>query len=86
MARYVTTQPTDWDPDTAFAWMADLRHLADWDPSIKSARLVSGIGPAVGAEYEIEIEAAGGLRTMRYRIEEIDRQPARCWPGPTPRP
>ncbi len=74
MARYVTTQPTDWDPDTAFAWMSDLRHLADWDPSIKGSEQIEGDGPAVGAEYDVKVQAAGGVRTMRYRIEELDRE------------
>lgn len=74
MARYATTQPTAWDPDTAFAWMADLRHLAVWDPSIERSEQVEGDGPAVGAEYEVDVHAAGGVRTMRYRIEELDRE------------
>lgn len=70
MARYTTTQTTGWDPDTAFAWMADLRHLADWDPSIEASDQVVGDGPGVGSEYDVSVRAAGGVRTMRYRIEE----------------
>jgi hypothetical protein len=70
MARYRTTQTTGWDPDTAFAWMADLRHLADWDPSITASEQVAGDGPGPGAEYDVTVHAAGGDRTMRYRIEE----------------
>jgi hypothetical protein len=70
MARYTTTQTTGWDPDTAFSWMADLRHLADWDPSIESSEQVEGDGPGLGAEYDVTVHAVGGSRTMRYRIEE----------------
>lgn len=73
MARYVTTQPTEWTAEVAFSWMADLRHLAVWDPSITSVDQVAGDGPAVGAEYDVTLHAAGGERTMRYRIEELDR-------------
>ncbi len=73
MARYVTTQPTGWTPDTAYAWMSDLRHLAVWDPSITSVEQVEGDGPGVGAEYDVTLKAAGGERTMRYRIEEMDQ-------------
>lgn len=73
MARYVTTQPTDWTAEVAYSWMADLRHLAVWDPSITSVEQVEGDGPAVGAEYDVTLHAAGGERTMRYRIEEMDR-------------
>ena len=72
MARYATTQPTAWDPNVAFAWMADLRHLADWDPSIEGSDQVKGDGPGVGAEYDVHIRAAGGVRTMRYRVVEHD--------------
>lgn len=73
MARYVTTQPTTWSPDTAFDWMADLRHLSLWDPSIEDSQQVEGDGPAVGAEYDVTVRAAGGSRTMRYRIVDLDR-------------
>jgi hypothetical protein len=70
MARYVTTKPTAWDPDQAFAWMADLRHLAVWDPSITSSEQVVGDGPGEGAEYDVTLEIAGRETTMRYRIAE----------------
>lgn len=70
MARYTTTQTTGWDPDTAFAWMADLRHLAVWDPSITASEQVVGDGPGPGAEYDVTVDMTGGERTMRYRIEE----------------
>jgi hypothetical protein len=74
MARYVTTQPTGWGPDTAFGWMVDLRNLAEWDPSIVSSEQVSGVEPGVGAEYVVELKAAGSVRSMRYRIEEMDAE------------
>lgn len=77
MARYTTTQTTGWDPDTAFAWMADLRHLAVWDPSIRSSDQVVGDGPGPGAEYDVTVHAAGGDRTMRYRIEEWEPEARR---------
>ncbi|HEU5150810.1 MAG TPA: SRPBCC family protein [Iamia sp.] len=70
MARYTTTQTTGWDPDTAFAWMADLRHLAVWDPSITTSEQVAGDGPGPGAEYDVTVHAAGGERSMHYRVEE----------------
>lgn len=72
MARYVTTQPTAWDPETTFRWMSDLRHLADWDPSITDVEQVEGDSPRIGAQYDVTLHAAGGERTMRYRIEELD--------------
>ncbi len=74
MARYVTTQPTEWDPDTAYAWMADLRNLAEWDPSIVSSEQVSGVEPGVGAEYLVQLKAVGSVRAMHYRIEEMDAE------------
>lgn len=70
MARYVTTKPTTWDADTAFAWMADLRHLTVWDPSITAADQVQGDGPGPDAEYDVTVEVAGRPQTMRYRITE----------------
>lgn len=72
MARYVTTQPTVWSAEVAFAWMADLRHLSDWDPSITSSEQVAGDGPAVGAEYDVSVKIAGSEQVMRYQIVEYE--------------
>jgi hypothetical protein len=72
MARYTVTAPTAWNADLAFAWMADLRHLSDWDPGIVSSTQVAGDGPSVGAEYDVVVEVAGREQTMRYVIRELD--------------
>ena len=38
MARYMTRVRTDMAPSEAFAYMADLRNFAEWDPGVTSRR------------------------------------------------
>ena len=42
MARYVTKVRTARSADEAFAYMADLRHFAEWDPGVKKVVQVEG--------------------------------------------
>ena len=44
MARYVTTVRSAKTPREAFAYMADLRNFAEWDPGVKAVRQVEGSG------------------------------------------
>jgi hypothetical protein len=44
MARYVTTVKTAKTPKQAFAYMADLRNFAEWDPGVKTVKQVEGSG------------------------------------------
>ena len=37
MARYVTKLRTSRAPDEVFAYMADLRNFAGWDPGVRQA-------------------------------------------------
>ena len=66
MAHYVTTEQTDWDPEGAFAYLADFSSVADWDPSIEWCRLVDGEPRSVGARYELELETLGRRTRMTY--------------------
>ncbi len=68
MARYLMRVRTDLTPDQAFAYVADLRNFAEWDPGVSSAEQVVGDGPRVGAEYDVE--ASGSM--LRYVTEACD--------------
>ena len=72
MARYVTTEQTDWDPETAFAYLADFSSVADWDPSIEWCRLVDGAALSVGARYELELETLGRRTRMTYETIALE--------------
>lgn len=66
MARYTVTVTSPWTPDKAFAYMADLRNFAQWDPGVSEAELVEGDGPGLGAAYRVK---ASGT-TLRYETKE----------------
>jgi carbon monoxide dehydrogenase subunit G len=66
MARYTTSVRSSLPADEAFAFMADFRNAADWDPGVTGVRQVDGDGGGLGAAYEVTVRAPGGDRTMRY--------------------
>jgi len=67
MARYVTTVRTPWTPEAAFAYMADLRHFAQWDPGVTKAEQAVGNGAGPGAEFDVTVRNGGVGMTLRYR-------------------
>lgn len=69
MARYATTVSTRLSPADAFAFMADVRRFADWDPGVSKAVRVSGDGPA-GSAYELTIAPGGTV--MRYEVTAFE--------------
>lgn len=62
MARYVTTVRTHQTAAEAFAYMADLRHFADWDPGVRKVVQVAGEGAGAGAEFDVSVSGT----TLRY--------------------
>ena len=63
MARYVTSISTPKSPEDAFAYMADLRHFADWDPGVKKVAQVDGDGAGPDSSFDVTV----GDMTLRYR-------------------
>ena len=57
MAHYTVTVSTTRTPHAAFAYMADLRHFAEWDPGVKRAVRVAGEGQGVGTKYDLTVKA-----------------------------
>ena len=70
MARYVDTVNSPWLPDAAFAYMADARNFAEWDPGVKSSTLVRGDEPGPGAAFEVIVNAGPRAMTLTYEIVE----------------
>lgn len=71
MAHYITTVSTSLSPEAAFAYMADVRHFADWDPGVTRAVRVQGDGLSVGSAYDLTVKA-GGTSIMRYVVKQMD--------------
>ena len=72
MARYVTTVRSAKTPREAFAYMADLRNFAEWDPGVKAVRQVEGSGGGPDAVFDVTAVAPGPDLTLRYVTEEHD--------------
>ena len=72
MARYVTTVRSAKTPREAFAYMADLRNFAEWDPGVKAVRQVEGSGGGPDAVFDVTVVAPGRDLTLRYVTEEHD--------------
>lgn len=72
MARYVTTVRTGMTPQEAFAYLADLRNFAEWDPGVKAVRQVEGSGGGPGAVFDVTVAGVGRDLTLRYVTEEHD--------------
>ena len=72
MARYVTTVRSAKTPREAFAYMADLRNFAEWDPGVKAVRQVEGSGGGPDSVFDVTVVAPGRDLTLRYLTEEHD--------------
>lgn len=69
MARYTTSVRSPLSPEEAFAYMADLRNLAIWDPGVRRVVQVVGEGPGPDAAFEVTV---GGRRDMLFRYETVE--------------
>ena len=67
MARYVTSISTPKSPEDAFAYLADLRHFADWDPGVKKVAQVDGDGAGPDSSFDVTVAGPVGDMTLRYR-------------------
>ena len=72
MARYVTTVRTARPADEAFAYMADLRNFAEWDPGVRTVEQIEGDGGGPGASFDVTVAAIGRDLTLRYVTDEHD--------------
>lgn len=72
MARYVTKVRTTRTPRDVFAYLADLRNFAEWDPGVKAVTQVEGSGGGMDAVFDVTVDGPGPDLTLRYRTEEHD--------------
>ncbi len=67
MAHYTTTVHSPLTPEAAFAYMADLRNFAEWDPGVSKAELVAGEEPGSDATYRVTVSGM----TLEYKTKEF---------------
>ncbi len=72
MARYTTRIRSPHPPETAFAYLADLRNFADWDPGVRAVSQVAGEGGGPGGVFDVTVAGPGRDLTLRYQTMEHD--------------
>ena len=70
MARYVTLVRSPMSADEAFAYMADLRNFAEWDPGVTRVEQVAGDGGGADAVFDVAVKGVGGDLVLRYETRE----------------
>lgn len=70
MAHYRTTVTSAASADDVFTYLADFATVAEWDPGVREARLVSGDAAEVGAFYRVVTSTLGLTLALDYRILE----------------
>lgn len=72
MARYVTTVRTARTPQEVFAYLADLRNFAEWDPGVKAVSQVQGSGGGPDLVFDVTVAGLVGDLTLRYVTEDYN--------------
>jgi hypothetical protein len=76
MARYTGTVTSPQSAAETWSYLADLRSIAEWDPSVEGIRLVSGDPGTVGARYLLEVGFLGGRVRLPYVT--VTAEPPHC--------
>jgi carbon monoxide dehydrogenase subunit G len=66
MARYTGSVTSPHPAEATWSYLADLRSVAEWDPSVEEIRLVSGDPGTAGARYQLEVSFLGARVSLPY--------------------
>ena len=72
MASYRGTVIAHHPQEQVWHYLADLRTVAEWDPSVGRIELVAGDPRTLDARYELDVNLAGQSITLSYRTVEVD--------------
>lgn len=72
MARYVVTVRTPQSPQAAFAYMADLRNFAEWDPGVERVTQIDGAGGGPDTSFDVVVTTGRRKLTLRYVTKQYD--------------
>lgn len=74
MASYTATVPSTRPADEVFAYLADFRSVAEWDPSIAEATHTSDGAPIqIGAQFHVVASMLGRKTPLDYETMELAR-------------
>lgn len=72
MARYVAKVRTEWSPEQAFAYMADLNNFAAWDPGVRKVVQTTGSGGGETAVFDVTVAGFPKDIVLTYKTVEYD--------------
>jgi carbon monoxide dehydrogenase subunit G len=72
MARYTGTVEAAHGAEDVWHYLADLRSVGEWDPSVEGVELVGGEPRTAGARYRLEVGFRGRSIELPYTITEVD--------------
>jgi carbon monoxide dehydrogenase subunit G len=72
MARYSGTVEAAHSAEEVWSYLADLRSIGEWDPSVEHVELTAGQPRTGGARYELEVRFRGRTLCLPYRVVEVD--------------
>jgi uncharacterized protein YndB with AHSA1/START domain len=74
MAHYSATVTSDRPADEVFAYLADFRSVAEWDPSITASVHINGDDPIkVGAIFQVTTNTTLNDVVLSYETIELNR-------------
>ena len=76
MSRYVVVVRTPRTPQAAFAYMADLRNFAEWDPGVTRVTQVEGSGGGPDSSFDVAVKSGRGELVLRYVTKQYDEPQA----------
>jgi len=72
MAKYMVSVESSKSVEEAFAYMADLRNFANWDPGVLTVTQVAGDGAGPESSFDVAVKSVGGGTVLRYETVEYD--------------
>jgi carbon monoxide dehydrogenase subunit G len=72
MAKYSGTVDAPHSAEAVWSYLADLRSVGEWDPSVERVRLTAGEPRTDTARYELEVSFRGRTISLPYRVVEVD--------------
>ena len=72
MAHYAVSVRTPMSAEDAFAYMADLRNFAEWDPGVTNVEQVDGEGAGPSASFDVTVKGFPKDMVLRYHTIEFD--------------
>jgi hypothetical protein len=75
LAHFTTTIETPASAQSAFKYIADFSNVADWDPTVKSARRIGSKPLGEGSRFEVSMDTP--IRPFVFRYEILRYEPNR---------